>query len=98
MILCGFLEWVLGNTFPSVGKSSKALVTLLHADLRCKTIVFSTFGAFWLTFAGTLTPSFAAFAYFAAEGQPATTGIASQAFNAGFGKPWSTSPFSEIHG
>ncbi|KAJ4396585.1 hypothetical protein N0V93_000806 [Gnomoniopsis smithogilvyi] len=65
MILCGILEWVLGNTFPSV--------------------VFLTFGAFWLTFAGTLTPSFAAFSYFAAEGQPVTTGLVSQEFNAGFG-------------
>lgn len=28
MILCGFLEWVLGNTFPSVGMSFKVLDTL----------------------------------------------------------------------
>jgi uncharacterized protein len=38
MVLGGFLEFVLGNTFPFV--------------------VFSSFGAFWLTFAATLTPYF----------------------------------------
>ncbi|CAN8106185.1 unnamed protein product [Discula destructiva] len=65
MVLSGFLEWVLGNTFSSV--------------------VFLTFGAFWLTFAGTLTPSFAAFSSFAAEGQPPATGLQTQGFNASFG-------------
>lgn len=67
MIISGVLEWVLGNSFPSV--------------------VFLTFGAFWLTFAGTLTPGFAAYASFAAEGADASTGLQSQAFNASFGKP-----------
>ncbi len=38
MILGGFLEFVLGNTFPFV--------------------VFSSFGAFWLSFGATLTPYF----------------------------------------
>ena len=36
MVLGGFLEFILGNTFPFV--------------------VFGSFGAFWLTFAATLTP------------------------------------------
>lgn len=67
MIISGVLEWVLGNSFPSV--------------------VFLTFGAFWLTFAGTLTPGFAAYASFAADGADASTGLQSQAFNASFGKP-----------
>lgn len=65
MLLGGFLEWILGNTFSSV--------------------VFLTFGAFWLTFAGTLTPGFAAFSSFAAEGEAAVTGLQTTAFNAGFG-------------
>lgn len=65
MILSGILEFVLGNTFPSV--------------------VFLTFGAFWLTFAGTLNPGFAAYASFAADGQAASTGLQSQEFNASFG-------------
>jgi len=38
MILGGFLEFILGNTFPFV--------------------VFSSFGAFWLSFGATLTPYF----------------------------------------
>lgn len=38
MLLGGFLEFILGNTFPFV--------------------VFGSFGAFWLTFAATLTPYF----------------------------------------
>lgn len=78
MILAGILEWVLGNSFPSV--------------------VFLTFGAFWLTFAGTLNPGFAAFSAFAASGEAATTGLETQGFNAGFGKPrtqsWSPKPIS----
>lgn len=38
MVLGGFLEFILGNTFPFV--------------------VFTTFGAFWLTYGGTLQPFF----------------------------------------
>jgi succinate-acetate transporter protein len=38
MVLGGFLEFILGNTFPFV--------------------VFSSFGAFWLSFGATLTPYF----------------------------------------
>jgi len=52
MILGGFLEFILGNTFPFV--------------------VFSSFGAFWLTFAATLTPLYnASIAY--APTTPATS-------------------------
>jgi len=65
-LLGGFLEWVLGNTFPSV--------------------VFCTFGAFFLSFAATLTPSFAAFATYAPVGEDASAGLATQGFNASFGK------------
>lgn len=59
------MEWILGNSFPSV--------------------VFLTFGAYWLTFAGTLSPNFAAFSSFAATGQAASTGLQAQGFNASFG-------------
>lgn len=62
----GLLEFVLGNTFPSV--------------------VFCTFGAFFLSLGGTLNPSFAAFSSFAPAGQAASVGLTTQAFNAGFGK------------
>ncbi|PSR97601.1 GPR1/FUN34/YaaH-class plasma membrane protein [Coniella lustricola] len=65
MILGGILEWVLGNSFPS--------------------LVFLTYGAFWLTFGGTLHPSFAAFSYFAATGEALVTGLQSREFNASFG-------------
>lgn len=78
MILSGILEFVLGNTFPSV--------------------VFLTFGAFWLTFAGTLNPGFAAYASFAADGQAASTGLQSPEFNASFGmhEPFSRKPFLSL--
>lgn len=66
MMVSGVLEWIIGNSFPSV--------------------VFLTFGAFWLTLGGTLNPSFAAFSSFAATGDAASTGIQTQSFNAGFGK------------
>ncbi|TLD30721.1 hypothetical protein PspLS_03071 [Pyricularia sp. CBS 133598] len=48
-------------------------------------IVFTTFGAFFLSFAATLTPSFAAFATYAPNGAPSSAGMDTQAFNAGFG-------------
>lgn len=48
-------------------------------------IVFATYGGFWLSFAATLTPSFAAFASYAAEplAEPAE-GLVTQGFNASF--------------
>ncbi|OIW22877.1 gpr1-like plasma membrane protein [Coniochaeta ligniaria NRRL 30616] len=64
-LLGGFLEWVLGNTFPSV--------------------VFCTFGAFFLSFAATLSPSFAAFSTYAPVGEDGSAGLATQGFNASFG-------------
>ncbi|KAI6383325.1 hypothetical protein MCOR25_000245 [Pyricularia grisea] len=48
-------------------------------------VVFTTFGAFFLSFAATLTPSFAAFATYAPDGAPSSAGMDTQAFNAGFG-------------
>lgn len=48
-------------------------------------VVFGTFGTFWLSFGGTLSPSFAAFASYATPGEDATTGLATPAFNASFG-------------
>ncbi|ROV86842.1 hypothetical protein VMCG_10895 [Cytospora schulzeri] len=65
-ILVGLLEWIVGNTFPSV--------------------IFFTYGAFFLSFGGTLNPSFAAFSSFASAGQEASTGLETREFNAGFGK------------
>lgn len=44
MLLGGLLEFILGNTFPSV--------------------VFTTFGAFWLSYGGTLQPFFGAAKYY----------------------------------
>ncbi|KAH8902795.1 gpr1-like plasma membrane protein [Coniochaeta sp. PMI_546] len=64
-LLGGFLEWVLGNTFPSV--------------------VFCTFGAFFLSFAATLSPSFAAFSTYAPAGADGSEGLVTQGFNASFG-------------
>jgi uncharacterized protein len=66
MLLGGILEWVLGNTFPSV--------------------VFCTFSGFWLAFASTLNPSFAAFGSYApADAKSVAEGLATQGFNASFG-------------
>lgn len=50
-------------------------------------VVFLTFGAYWLSFGGTLSPSFAAWSSFAAEGEPAASGLQAQGFNASLGKP-----------
>lgn len=48
-------------------------------------VVFGTFGTFWLTFAGTLSPTFAAFASYAQPGKEGITGLEEPAFNASFG-------------
>ncbi len=48
-------------------------------------VVFGTFGTFWLSFAGTLSPSFAAFASYAPAGEPAAAGLETPGFNASFG-------------
>ncbi|TEA14352.1 Protein alcS [Colletotrichum sidae] len=66
MFTGGILEWVIGNTFPSV--------------------VFTTFGAFWATFGGTLNPSFAAFSSYAPPGSTSgAAGLTTKGFNASFG-------------
>jgi succinate-acetate transporter protein len=64
MIVGGFLEFILGNTFPFV--------------------VFSSFGAFWLTFAATLQPFYYAYGLYAPAGQPESAGMATVGFTASF--------------
>lgn len=72
MFVGGMLEWVLGNTFPSV--------------------VFTTFGAYWLSFGATLNPSFAAFSSYAPPGAASgAEGLATKGFNASFGQCSSSS-------
>lgn len=67
MLVGGILEWVLGNTFPSV--------------------VFCTFGGFYLSYGGTLNPSFAAISSYApADATSGTEGLATTGFNASLGK------------
>jgi succinate-acetate transporter protein len=65
MIVGGFLEFILGNTFPFV--------------------VFMSFGAFWLTFAATLQPSYYAYGLYAAAGSAESAGIDTTGFTASFG-------------
>lgn len=49
-------------------------------------VVFAVYGGFWLSFAATLTPSFAAFASYAPEPLTAPAeGLTTQGFNASFG-------------
>lgn len=50
-------------------------------------VVFFSFGAFWLSFAGTLVPQFNAFGAYAPVGATSPAeGLATQGFNASFGK------------
>jgi succinate-acetate transporter protein len=65
MIVGGFLEFVLGNTFPFV--------------------VFTSFGAFWLTFAATLQPFYYAYGLYAPAGQAEAAGINTVGFTASWG-------------
>ncbi|KAK5655350.1 hypothetical protein OQA88_5917 [Cercophora sp. LCS_1] len=48
-------------------------------------VVFAAYGAFFFSFGGTMTPSFAAFAAYAPIGMDPATGLRTQAFNASFG-------------
>jgi len=66
MIVGGFLEFILGNTFPFV--------------------VFISFGAFWLSFAATLQPSYYAYGLYApADATSETAGLSTVGFTASFG-------------
>ena len=66
MIVGGFLEFILGNTFPFV--------------------VFISFGAFWLTFAATLTPYYEAYGSYAPTGSTSpAAGLQTVGFTASFG-------------
>jgi len=66
MLIGGFLEFILGNTFPFV--------------------VFSSFGGFWLTFASTLTPFYAAYSSYSPNPTTdPTAGISTVGFTASFG-------------
>jgi succinate-acetate transporter protein len=65
MMLGGFLEFILGNTFPFV--------------------VFTSFGAFWLSFAATLHPFYYAYGSYAPSGQSEAAGLQTVGFNASFG-------------
>ncbi|KAF2217511.1 hypothetical protein CERZMDRAFT_31663 [Cercospora zeae-maydis SCOH1-5] len=61
MLIAGFFELILGNTFPAV--------------------VFTTFGAFWFSFGGTLQPFYGAWAAFAEDPVAAPqTGLTNPAF------------------
>ena len=67
MMVGGFLEFILGNTFPFV--------------------VFTSFGAFWLTFASTLQPFYYAYGLYAPPGSTSeAAGLETVGFNASFGK------------
>lgn len=48
-------------------------------------VVFSTFGTFWLSFGGILSPSFAAFGSYAPPGEEAVAGLETTGFNASLG-------------
>lgn len=65
MLVGGFLEFILGNTFPFV--------------------VFSSFGAYWLAFASTLTPFYYAYGSYAPSGDAEAAGLSTVGFTASFG-------------
>ena len=66
MVVGGFLEFILGNTFPFV--------------------VFTSFGAFWLTFAATLQPFYYAYGLYSDPTKPGgeANGLNTTGFTASF--------------
>jgi succinate-acetate transporter protein len=64
MILGAVMEFLLGNTFP--------------------TVVFSSFGAFWLAYSATLQPFYYAYGLYAPPGEPEAAGLETVGFTASF--------------
>jgi hypothetical protein len=64
LVLGGILEFILGNTFPSV--------------------VFTSYGTFFLSFAATLQPFYYAYGLYAPPGQPETAGLTTVGFTSSF--------------
>lgn len=64
LVLGGFLEFILGNTFPFV--------------------VFSSYGAFFLSFAATLQPVYYAYGLYAPPGEGETAGLTTVGFTSSF--------------
>ncbi len=99
MILGAIGEWIVGNTFPFVvfGTFGKLPphIRQLNLDEQAWLIgaLFSLLGAFWLTFGGTLVPSFNAYGAYVTDpaqmagqdGNPGNPlGLQTPAFNASF--------------
>jgi succinate-acetate transporter protein len=49
-------------------------------------VIFCTYGGFWLSLAGTLVPSFAAYSSYAPTADNPATGLQTPGFQASFGK------------
>jgi len=64
LVLGGLLEFILGNTFPSV--------------------VFTSYGAFFLSFAATLQPFYYAYGLYAPPGASETAGLTTVGFTSSF--------------
>ena len=93
MIVGGVLEWLIGNTFPSVvftsfGMSLEARPAITVTDRQP--------GAFWLTFGGTLQPFYNAYGAYSTTSNPAE-GLETVGFNASFGKSVSATFIENDH-
>lgn len=50
------------------------------------TVVFTSFGVFWLSYGGTLLPQFNAYGAYATDATNPASGLATTGFNASFGE------------
>jgi len=84
MTLGGVGEWFIGNTFPCVVFTSFG--STVHISHGMMDNADADLGAFWLTFGGTLQPSFGAYGAYSTDLTNPAAGLKTVGFNASFGK------------
>lgn len=85
MSLGGILEFFLGNTFSFVVFCSFGGFLPMR-KIHIRQLISGVKGGFWFTLGSTLTPSFNAYGYYAADPNQPAQGLTSPGFHASFGK------------
>lgn len=91
MLVAGFLEFILGNTFPFVVfMSFGKLLHMARYQLRAMEDVYLTefgiiIGSFYLSLGSTLQPFYGAFGDYSPSPSNPAAGLKTEGFNASFG-------------
>lgn len=85
-LIGGLLEFFLGNTFAFVLFGVLGGSPFQTSELRVAETTYSALGAFFMSFAVTLTPSFDAFGAYSSDPANPAEGLMAPGFNASFGR------------